>query len=229
MSLNLSTLQLTTINSYGSAGKYPAMYSYIAAEMKSGRIAGASNAQIYWFDQAAKINAGDTSSPASVYIRAATVSGLAANGARTDLVHVNGISNDIGSKVFADISKFQVIPDFKQQLNADISAAITFGGMSIGGWGGAFYYWNEPYTLPNGVATTVGDAIRNNPVERQKFIDSTVAGTDAVIQKFGVTGLISDPAFFPALGVGLKNLLISDPILLAQLTQELSKLPIKYG
>ncbi|MGB4115460.1 MAG: VCBS domain-containing protein [Polaromonas sp.] len=230
MSLNLSTQQLTTINSYGSTSKYPAMYSYIAAEMKAGRIAGASNKQIYWFDQAAKINASDSSSPASVYIRAATVSGLAATpGARTDLVHVNGISDDIGSNVFADIRRASGIPDFKQQLNADISAAIKFGGMTIGGWGGAFYYWNEPYTLPNGVVTTVGDAIRNNPVERQKFIDGTLAGTDAALQKFGVAGLLSDPSFWPAFGIGSKNLLVSDPVLFAKLTQELSKLPIKYG
>lgn len=96
MSLPISTAQLSTINAYGIAKNYPAMYSFIAVEMKAGRIAGASNDQTYWFEQAAKINAGDASSPASIFVRAATVSGLESSGSRTDAAG-DGVRREMGS------------------------------------------------------------------------------------------------------------------------------------
>ena len=80
MSLPLTTIQFDRINEFGAAKNYPAMYDYIGKEMSAGRIAGASNDQIYWFQQASKINSGDVSSPASIFIRSATVAGLKARG-----------------------------------------------------------------------------------------------------------------------------------------------------
>lgn len=77
MSLALTTTQRNQINTYGTAKQYAQMYAYIAEEMKAGRIVGASTEQTYWFEQASKINANDTSSPASVYIQRTTGSGLA--------------------------------------------------------------------------------------------------------------------------------------------------------
>ena len=48
-----------SILAFGAAKNYPAMYNAIAVGMKDGRIPGASQNQIYWFEQAAKINAGE--------------------------------------------------------------------------------------------------------------------------------------------------------------------------
>ncbi|MBA4315534.1 MAG: hypothetical protein C0422_09435 [Alcaligenaceae bacterium] len=228
MSLTLNDSQLSTINTYGAAKNYPAMYSYIANEMKAGRIAGASSDQIYWFEQAAKINAGDTSSPASVFIRAATVAGLAASGAPTDAVHIQNISNDIGVKVYADISRNQAIPDFGRQLNADIRSGTDFGGMTIGGWGGAFYYWNAPYTLPDGTQTTVGQTIIASPDERSKFLNGMQEATKVTLQEFGLD-LLDDPAFLPALVTGLRNIGGSADDLAHQILKEVYDEFAKYG
>ncbi|PZO15402.1 MAG: hypothetical protein DCE87_08565 [Betaproteobacteria bacterium] len=228
MSLTLNDTQLSTINTYGAAKNYPAMYSYIATEMKAGRIAGASSDQIYWFEQATKINAGDTSSPASVFIRAATVAGLAASGAPTDAAHIQNISNEIGAKVYTDILDIQAIPDFGRQLNADIRSGTDFGGMTIGGWGGAFYYWNEPYTLPDGTQTTVGEAIINNPDERSKFLNGMQEATKVTLQEFGLD-LLDDPAFLPALITGLKNIGGSADDLVHQILKEVYDEVAKYG
>ena len=106
MSLAINDTALkNSILAAGAAKNYPEMYRLVAAGMKDGRIPGASSDQIYWFEQAAKINAGDTSSPASVFIRAATVAGLTASGKRTDEAYIQDISNDIGRKVAFDIGR----------------------------------------------------------------------------------------------------------------------------
>ncbi len=229
MSLLLSPKQFEIINTYGTAKNYPAMYNYIATEMKAKRIANASSDQIYWFEQAAKINARDVSSPASVFIRAATVAGLSSSGARTDAAHIQQISDDIAGKVFGDISKNGVIPDFDQQLNADIRSAIDKGGMTIGGWRGAFYYWDAPYTQRDGTRTTVGDAIISSPDERAKFVSGMLAATGASINKFGFDGLGNEPAFWLAFFTGLKNMGASAPVFAYQLLIELKDEFAKYG
>ncbi len=71
--------QLATITRLGEAKAYPTMYQYIADLIKTGAIpvaGGANSDQYYWFDQASRINQNDTSSPTSVFIRAATKYGL---------------------------------------------------------------------------------------------------------------------------------------------------------
>jgi VCBS repeat-containing protein len=205
--INDATLK-NLILAAGAAKNYPLMYSTIAIAMKDGRIPGASSDQIYWFEQASKINGGDASSPASVFIRAATVAGLSSSGARTDSAHIQNISNDIGSKVYSDVRDAQAIPDFSQQLKDDISAAINTGGMTIGGWGGAFYYWKESYTLSNGVATTVGKAIVDNTTEYKKFTDGTAAAIAATVERFGGS-VFSDPAFQAAMQKAAGNFLVN--------------------
>jgi hypothetical protein len=226
MSLKLDATQLSIINAYGTTQNYPAMYSYIATEL---RIAGASSDQIYWFEQAAKINAGDTSSPASVFIRAATVAGLASSGAPTDAAHIQNISNNIGENVYRDILREQGIPAFEQQLNTDISSAISIGGMTIGSWGGAFYYWNAPYTDPvTQVETTVGEAIITSPDERSKFLNGMQEATWATLKQFGVN-VMDDPAFKPALLTGIENIFGSADDFAHQVLKEVYDEVAKYG
>jgi hypothetical protein len=182
------------------------MYRYVADQIKSGAIAvsgGAASDQYYWFDQAARINSGDVSSSASVFIRAATKYGLAADNQPTTDSNIQKISDDIGAKVFADLSKGN-LPPFSQQLAQDIGAAIRTGHMTIGGWGGAFYFWNEPYTTPQGTVTTVGGAILASDTERAKFLEVNKMAIADTFNKFG-TDLFSDPSFGTALAGGLKS------------------------
>jgi hypothetical protein len=132
--------------------------------------------------------------------------------------------------VYADINKNNSIPDFSQQLNTDIGKAITTGGMTIGGWGGAFYYWNEPYTDPiTNITMSVGSAIMSSSVERDKFIHGMLTGAQALADKFGVSGLINDPAFIPALAKGAGNMLGSAPEFAANVLMDLGTGLVKYG
>lgn len=104
------------------------MYRYIADQIKSGGIpvlGGAESDQYYWFDQAARINQGDMSSPASVFIRSATKNGLALDNKPTSDAYVQNISNTIGGKVLEDLIKNQALPPFSKQLNADISSSLA--------------------------------------------------------------------------------------------------------
>jgi hypothetical protein len=190
-SIPLNPLQLAKISAYANLSRpdYPGMYKFIADEMKAGNIPGASSDQIYWFEQAARINGGDASSPASVFIREATRQGLLASGQPASKAVIDRISDVIGLNVARDILTGNAIPPFSKQLGADISAAIEFGKMTIGGWGGAFYYWNETWkTDPlTGVNLTVGQAILNDPVERAKFVNVTASALQAVADSV-VTG-----------------------------------------
>jgi Ca2+-binding RTX toxin-like protein len=183
-SISLNPVQLAKITVYANPNRpdYPGMYKFIADEMKAGSIPGASSDQIYWFEQAARINGGDASSPASVFIREATRQGLLANNQPATKSVIDQISNVIGFNVSRDILTGNAIPPFSKQLGADISAAIDFGNMTIGGWGGAFYYWNETWKTDSrtGVNLTVGQAILNDPIERAKFVNVTASAVQAV-------------------------------------------------
>ena len=185
-SLSLTPDQIKAITAFANASppNYPGMYSFIANEMRSGRIEGATSDQVYWFEQAARINAGDASSPASVFIREATVQGLTANGQPASKEVIDRISNAIGANVARDILSDGSIPPFTKQLNADIAGAIQAGNMTIGGWGGAFYYWNYEWTDSNGNRTTVGQSILSDPNERDKFIKGNAAAIATVLDSF---------------------------------------------
>ena len=129
----LTITQQAQIKRYGDAKQYAAMYRYIADEIKAGHIAvtgGVSSSQYYWFDQAARINAADTQSPASFFIRAATRYGLAANGKSTTAADIQKISNNIGAKVYKDIKDNKAMPPFSQQFNRDINTSTNEGGMT---------------------------------------------------------------------------------------------------
>jgi hypothetical protein len=131
-SLSLTPDQIKAITAFANASppNYPGMYSFIANEMRSGRIEGATSDQVYWFKQAARINAGDASSPASVFIREATGQGLTANGQPASKEVIDRISKAIGANVARDILNDGSIPPFTKQLNADIAGAIQVSDMS---------------------------------------------------------------------------------------------------
>jgi hypothetical protein len=216
MALTLTNTQLSRIETLGGNKNYPAMYSYIASQMRAGLIAGATQDQIYWFEQAGNINSNNAATPASVFIRSATVAGLAANGKPTNDAYVQKISNEIGENVFQDIKNGQSIPDFNRQLSRDIGAAVSTGGMTIGGWGGAFYYWKEIYTDPTTLQTkTVGQHILDNPVEYKKFIDANVTAIADTVGKFGAS-IFTDASFGDAMSKALSNFK-TEPLLFIEL------------
>ncbi|WP_034292686.1 cadherin-like domain-containing protein [Herbaspirillum sp. RV1423] len=107
--------------------------------------------------------------------------------------------------------------------------------MTIGGWGGSFYYWREQYKDPNtGVTTTVGQAILGNPVERAKFIEVNKQAIAETVGKFGV-GILTDPAFVSAVGGGFDtffgpNASVSDAAIgLNMLSSASKEMVIKFG
>lgn len=204
----LTVTQQEKIKRYGDVKQYAMMYRYIADEIKAGHIniiGGTSSSQYYWFDQAARINAADTQSPASFFIRAATRYGLAIDGKPTTAAYIQGISDSIGKKVYQDLKDKRAIPPFSQQFNRDISSSTNEGGMTLGGWGGAFYFWHETYIDPKTrQQTTVGEYIRSNPVELKKFISVNSRAIADTVSQFS-TNLMTDPAFSDALFAGIKN------------------------
>ncbi|HYD60843.1 MAG TPA: calcium-binding protein [Noviherbaspirillum sp.] len=206
-SVPFSETQIEVINVYGNAQNYPAMYQYIANEIKSGNLAvpgGIASDQYYWFNQAARINAGDTSSLSSVFIRSATHHGLNIDGLPTTPEYVQSISNNIGQNVYADLSRGE-LPPFSSQLQQDISSAINVGQMTIGGWGGSFYFWSAGYINPEtGAATTVGNYILSNPTELEKFVEVNALAIADTYQQFGST-MYDDPDFQKAVSKGWEN------------------------
>ncbi|WP_148234689.1 hypothetical protein [Pseudooceanicola batsensis] len=70
-------------------------------------------------------------------------------------------SNAIALNVLSDIADSGQIPTMAVMLNNDIGSALNIGGQTIGGWAGAFYYWNLPY---GGSGATVGSVIVGDPV-----------------------------------------------------------------
>ncbi|RUO50524.1 hypothetical protein CWE21_00015 [Pseudidiomarina aquimaris] len=79
---------------------------------------------------------------------------------------LQGISNSIAQNVISDVLRSGGIPEFNQLVVADIRVALSNGGQTIGGWGGASYFWNLTYGPNN---ETVGELIKGNPYELNKF------------------------------------------------------------
>ena len=138
----------------------------------------------FWFQQASIINqqATGTQPPSnnnlsSTYIIAHSGYGLALDGQNNDL----GVtSNAIAQAVIGDIITNNGIIPLDQMLANDISAALTAGNQTIGGWGGSFYYWDLPY---NG--STVGAQILSSPQDLEKFLFASAAATVAVLYQEG--------------------------------------------
>lgn len=138
--------------------------------------------QYFWFQQASIINQQATgyyppsnNNLSSTYIIAHSAYGLALDGHSIDL---GNTSNAIGTAVLNDILSSGGIIPLDQMIQYDIAQALNAGNQTIGGWGGAFYYWNVEH---NG--STVGQSILNNPQDLEKFLLSSTAATLAVISQ----------------------------------------------
>jgi hypothetical protein len=154
-----------------------------------------SSEERYWYTKAAEINSNDQNSSANLAVRGITAAGLLWSGTQAS---VQSNSDAIARNVFDDVLGQEVregrpIPTFEagntpplsQILSRDVNAAITAGNQTLGGWGGAFYYWN--YAAPGDPAgRTIGQVISSDPVEFEKFLTINAAALVAVArQEFG--------------------------------------------
>jgi Ca2+-binding RTX toxin-like protein len=188
----------------GDAGRYNEMYSIIANAMSSNQISGWTPAQLYWFQQASQINqginAGQFSSASAFFIN--DIDRIALSGQSSIDSTIVNMTNNIGLNVYQSIIKGDPsqggagnqIPPFSAQLTADIQAATDIGKMSIGSWGGAFYYWNQTFTPSNSVVpTTVGQYISSDPSRLSQFVTNTARAMADTVENIGSTvGLSSE-------------------------------------
>lgn len=163
----------------------------------------------YWFSQADEINGNVPDAAANVFIRSVTSAGLLWAG--TPVGDLQAVSNSIRDKVFENLIRENGIPPLADLLSNDISAALQISGQTIGGWGGSFYYWDQPYKN-----STIGQLILNSPVEYEKFISvnayalavTTAAEVYGGIANFEAVGMLRGALGASALPVEVQEDLI---------------------
>lgn len=187
----ISTLQCLTAN--GTANFY-AGYDFLRAELEAlteVELAqmGVTTLQVeecvFWLTRASTINQNDLSSEANNFIRDVTRYGLLYDGKPAGTIQLN--SNAIGEAVIGHVLQNTSFPPIDSIVGNDVQAAISDGGQSVAGWGGAFYYWDAPYE-DDGVMSTVGNAILGDPAELEKFISVATSATyNSIVRLHGDT------------------------------------------
>ena len=166
IALTPAQLQQLHAATQGGQAHFPKGYALIHDWIKDDPAA-QRDGTVFWFAQARGINGDDSLS--ARFIRRHTENGLDATGVphgqRKDM---QALSNDIAKKVLNDILKEGDVKPLADILHRDISIALDDGKVSLGGWGGAFYYWDMPFKSPDqpnyprkadGSYHTVGDEI----------------------------------------------------------------------
>ncbi|MGV1908195.1 hypothetical protein [Agrobacterium cavarae] len=166
--LNFKGFQIDRLREITNNGKsnFADGYNYITSIIGNSQVVDASTK--FWFKKAEAINRNEVKDAASFFIRDVSRLGLEWDGKST-----SGISNTsdiIGARVILDVLNAEGVPPLSKMLSNDISVALRDGGLTIGGWGGSFYYWNMAYTDTAGRTATVGARILESPLEYEKFI-----------------------------------------------------------
>ncbi|UIJ81773.1 calcium-binding protein [Rhizobium leguminosarum] len=176
----LSQIQIDTLNAItdGGTGHYWEGYTYLISILESDP---ASSDLLYWLTKATEINSNSYDSEANAFIRGVTRNGFLFSGASS--FDIQGNSNIIGAAVIGGILSAGETPTVQSLIEFDVATAIGDGGQSIGGWGGAFYYWD--LELQSG--QTVGETILADKVEYDKFIAANAKAAADVMTKFGLT------------------------------------------
>ncbi|SCX03917.1 ATPase involved in DNA repair [Agrobacterium sp. DSM 25558] len=186
-------LELNRITENGSKN-FANGYDYVRGEMKkyldsSSDLTEAEKKSLndtsYWLEKAAEINRNDGDSEANVFIRGVTRSGLSFDqkAAGDEIIQSN--SDLIGTTVFRDIFQSGKVPSLQNLLAVDVNSALGIGGQTLGGWGGAFYYWDMPLSdRPN---DTVGNRISGSPAEYEKFIAITANAVVETMTRLGMS------------------------------------------
>ncbi|QNT78991.1 hypothetical protein [Entomobacter blattae] len=142
----------------------------------------------FWYSQVADINADNQQALGSLFIRNATLYGLAWDGKVN--VNFQDISDRLARAVISDVVKTGKIYETDYTLQFDIKTALQYGNVTIGGWGGAFYYWTTPYEGTK----TVGELVLQDPFQYNKFLATT---TDALLKTAAaaIQSLAKTPTF----------------------------------
>ncbi|MGS2724916.1 RHS repeat-associated core domain-containing protein [Porticoccus sp. GXU_MW_L64] len=155
--------QLKNISALFKDGDYPGAYQYIYDQIKG--LDSVTDDTKYWFKKAVEINS-NSDTAANTFIRTYTAFGLDMDGKDVSPEILQNISDAIAKRVLTDVLETGGVPNIDAMVRNDIGVALEEGGQTIGGWAGSFYYWNLKYG-DNG--ETVGELIRNNPKELDKF------------------------------------------------------------
>lgn len=141
-------------------------------------------AQEFWLRKAGEINADDPNSQASFFIRNVTRNGLRFDGMPFDPVKIQANSNLIGEHVMGSVLQDGKLPSMQEIIAKDALSATDQerGHQTIGGWGGAFNYWDIP--LSNEIGDTVGSRISKYPAEYEKFISVNAKALADTVRKF---------------------------------------------
>ena len=184
--IDLTPSQAAEVLDYLNKADYPGGYAFIGAIIKAHPEFDQSTA--FWFEKARQINLNVRSDPSDVYIRSGTACGLRWDSKLgSDQVAnarmLQATSDNIARAVLGQVAADRAISNVNVFLNKDIVGALN-AGQTIGGWGGAFYYWNAPFTPPGtAMITTVGDYIRTHPDEYEKFVAcNAVSARDAILE-----------------------------------------------
>ncbi|HJQ60271.1 MAG TPA: hypothetical protein VJ890_25425 [Vineibacter sp.] len=144
----------------------------------------------FFIRRAAEINTNAFDSPSNYFIRSATGSGFLWDGlfvgdpdARLSKTQAN--SDAIGRSIFLDIFNRGTLPRTQDIIPHDATTAVEKGLQSIGGWGGAFYFWN---IFLKEKEATVGQLILKDPAELEKFLSINSKALYDTSSEFGITG-----------------------------------------
>lgn len=144
----------------------------------------------FFFKQAAEINVNAPDSQSNYFIRSVTGSGFLWDGLfvgdpDAHLAKTQANSDAIGYNIFSDIFDRGSLPRTQEIIPYDATTAVTEGLQSIGGWGGAFYFWNIYLRRKE---ATVGQLILKEPAELEKFLAINSKALYDTTRKFGITG-----------------------------------------
>ncbi len=150
----------------GGTADYPAGYELIYRWIKDNPAA-QQDGTVFWFEQARGINGDDSLS--ARFIRRHTDNGLDITDVpQSQRLDMQELSNLIAERVTTDVLAKGEVAALPEILERDISIALDRGQVSLGGWGGSFYYWDMPFKNPDdkgwprhmdGSYKTVGDEI----------------------------------------------------------------------
>ncbi len=214
----MNPTQLAAVEGFKTAKDWPGLYRYIAKGIENASalqqglpveginiipVEGGTNSKIYfWYSKAAEVNENNPSSAAAAFIRDVAYRGLqygtnGANGATPEPGLLDFVSDGIANRLAIDILDRRGLPDFKSQLSNDISFSFQ-NGISLGGWGGSFYHWNDIFVHPvTKEEKTVGEWITSTPGEFDKFVAANGHAVSDNALKF--PGLIAQEAFLSSL------------------------------
>lgn len=167
-SIPLTDAQLEQLRNTTDGGKrnFPQGYRLIHSWIQDNPAA-QQDGTAFWFEQAAGIN--QSTSLSASFIRRHTENGLdLANVPMEKRLPMQELSDRIARKVIEDVIDKRQVEPLPLIISKDIRVALDDGGVKLGGWGGSFYYWDQPFSNnpkngfprnPDGTYKTIGQEI----------------------------------------------------------------------